>query len=223
MSEFVWIVPAATGALAALIFLRGSGRAARTRAEVLEEVRRSLRGGVLDEHSGRIPQARGRIGELEITVDLHADSARPAQSLMWRVLAVGPVGIDRPIEVRIADWKGWIDPWLQLGESVRVPAGMGPEFTVHAEHSIHLDHPIVTALRRQGAGLGPGVFHARPDLMRAEVRFGNRIEDNRPLFSFLHAMGEISATAGRRYAAASTAVRAARATSRRIAAPRAAS
>jgi hypothetical protein len=222
MSEFVWIVPAAIGALAALIFLRSSGRAARTRAEVLDEVRRSLRSGVLDELPGRAPQARGRIGELEITVDLHSDPARPAQSPMWRILAVGPVGLDRPLEVRIADWKGWIDPWLQLGESVMVPAGMGPGFTVHAEHSIHLDHPVIMALRRQGPGLGPGAFHARPDLMRAEVRFGERSEDNRALFSFLHAMGEISAGANRR-TLTSPAARAARAASLRVVTPRAAS
>ena len=223
MSELVWIVPAAIGALAALIFLRSSGRAARTRAEVLDEVRRSLRAGVLDELPGRVPQARGRIGELEITVDLHSDPARPAQSPMWRILAVGPVGLDRPLEVRIADWKGWIDPWLQLGESVLVPAGMGPGFSVHAEHSIHLDHPVILALRRQGPGLGAGAFHARPDLMRAEVRFGERPEDNRSLFSFLHAMGEISSTARRRAAEVSAAVRAAGATTRRTAEPRAAS
>lgn len=197
MSEMVWIVPTAVGALAALILLLSSGRAARTRTEVFDEVRRSLRNGVLKELPGRIPQARGRLGALEITVDLHSDPTRPAQSPMWRVLALGPVGVDRPIEVRIADWKGWIDPWLQLGESVWVPAESGPELTVHADQPIKLDHPVVALLRRLRSGLGPGAFHARPDLMRAELRFSERAEGNRALFACLHAMGEISALASR--------------------------
>ena len=111
---------------------------------------------------------------------------------MWRVLAVGPVPIDRPVEARVAGWQGWIDPWLQIGETLMVPSRVGPEFSLHAERMPSLEHPLVAALRRQGAGLGAGALHARPDLMRAEARFSARPEENRPLFAFLDAMGEIS-------------------------------
>jgi hypothetical protein len=111
---------------------------------------------------------------------------------MWRVLAVGPVALDRQIEARIAGWEGWIDPWLQLGETLMVPPGVGPEFSLHAERMPTFDHPVVAALRRQGERLGLGAFHARPDLMRAETRFSPRPEENRPLFAYLHAMAEIS-------------------------------
>src|SRR4029453_12763595 len=172
MSEMMWVVLAAIGTVTTLAFLRSSRQSTRVRELVLEEVRRSLRGGVIDTLPGRGPQARGRLGALEVPVALYSDPARPAQSPMWRMLAVGPVRLEHPIEVRVSGWKGWIDPWLQLGETVVVPAGKGPEFPVPAEHTIWLDHPVIVALRRQGAGLGPGAFHARPDLMRAEVRCG---------------------------------------------------
>jgi hypothetical protein len=111
---------------------------------------------------------------------------------MWRVLAVGPVKLERPLEVRAGGWKGWIDPWMQLGETLMVPASVGPEFTVHSEHTTSLDHLVVIALRRQGPALGPGALHVRHDLMRAEIQFRRRTEDNRPLFAYLHAMREIS-------------------------------
>jgi hypothetical protein len=113
---------------------------------------------------------------------------------MWRVLAVGPVKFERPIEARIAGWQGWIDPWMQLGETLMVPGGVSPEFTVHSEHTTTLDHPVVAALRRQGPSLGAGALHVRPDLMRAEVQFRVEADRNRPLFALLNAMREISET-----------------------------
>ena len=194
MSELLGILLAAAAVGVTFLFVRASTQPSRVRSAVLDEVRGMLRGGVIDQYPGRGPQARGRLGELEVTVDLWSDPARPAQSPFWRVLAVGPVRLERPIEVRVGDWKGWIDPWLQLGETVVVPKGVGPEFTVHAENTIWLDHPVIVALRRQGAGLTPGAFHARTDLMRAEIAFGSRVEDNRALFAYLHAMGSISET-----------------------------
>ncbi len=171
---------------------RGLGRSARTRAAVLEEVRQALRGGVIEKPAGGGAQARGRLGHLEVTVDLQSDAMRPRQSPMWRVLAAGPVAVERPIEARVGGWEGWIDSWLQLGETLVVPSGAGPEFILHAEQMPALDHPLIVALRRQGVRLGPGALHARHDLMRAETRFGARPEENRSLFAYLHAMAEIS-------------------------------
>ena len=180
-------------ALGVLVWvLRTLGRNARTRAVVLEEVRRLLSGGVAERPAGRGDLVRGRLGQLEVTVEIQKDLARPRQSPMWRVLAVGPVSMDRPIEARIAGWEGWIDPWLQLGETLMVPAGVGPEFSLHAEHMPTFDHPLVAALRRQGGGLGAGALHARSDMMRVETRFRPSAEENRPLFAYLHAMMEIS-------------------------------
>jgi hypothetical protein len=187
-----WGIAALIAVVVACALSLGVGRVGRTRAAVLEEVRRMLRGGVIERPPGRGMQARGLLGELEVTVDLHRDPSRPRQSPMWRVLAVGPVALDRPVEARVAHWDGWIDPWLQIGETLVVPASVGPEFTLHAERSPSLDHVVVVALRRQGERLGPGALHARPDLMRAEARFGVKVEDNRLLFAFLHAMAEIS-------------------------------
>jgi hypothetical protein len=155
-------------------------------------VRRMLRGGVVEQPAGRTQQVRGRLGQLEITVDLQSDAARPRQSPMWRVLAVGPVPIERPIEARVAGWEGWIDPWLQLGETLMVPAGVGPDFNLHAECMPTFDHPVLAALRRQGERLGPGALYVRPDLMRAETRSRANPEENRPLFAYLHAMAELS-------------------------------
>jgi hypothetical protein len=174
------------------------GGPARTRAAVLEEVRRLLRGGTIEKPAHRGEQARGQLGQLEITVDVQSDPGRPRQSPMWRVLAVGPVTLERPIEARVGGWEGWIDPWLQLGETLLVPPGAGPEFTLHGEQMPSLEHPVVAALRRQGERLGPGALYARPDLMRAETRFGTRLEDNRPLFAYLHAMAEISEASRKR-------------------------
>jgi hypothetical protein len=187
-----WTIAAVLAAIVLLVVFQRSGRVGRTRSVVLEEVRRLLRGGVIEKPPGRGPQARGRLGELEITVDLFRDPSRPRQSPMWRVLAVGPVALERPVEARVNHWDGWIDPWLQIGETLVVSGGVGPEFTLHAEHLPTLEHPVVVALRRQGERLGAGALHARPDLMRAESRFGLKVEDNRPLFAFLHAMTEIS-------------------------------
>jgi hypothetical protein len=186
-----WPGAAALALVALLIIIRTIGRTARVRSTVLLEVRRLLRGGVIEKLPRRGQQARGRLGELEITVDLYEDPQRRSQSPMWRVLAVGPVRIDPPIEARVAGWQGWIDSWLQLGETLVIHAGVGPEFTVHSEQP-RTDHRVVTALRHQGASLGPGALHARPDLMRAEVRFRPRHEDNHALFAYLHAMAEIS-------------------------------
>lgn len=189
----LWWAPGGVLALVVLIAAaRVLGRSGRTRATVFEEVRRTLNGGVVERPAGRGVLARGRLGQLEMTVDLQNDPARPRQSPMWRILAVGPVALDRPIEARIAGWEGWIDPWLQLGETLSVPPGVGPGFSLHAERMPTFDDPVVAALRRQGERLGPGALHARPDLMRAETRFSARPEDNRPLFAYLHAMEEIS-------------------------------
>jgi hypothetical protein len=188
-----WWVLGGLFVIAALAAVTGGlGRAARTRAAVLEEVRRGMRGGIIERSSGRGAQARGRMGELEITVELQSDPVRPRQSPMWRVLAIGPVALDRPFEARVAGWEGWIDPWLQLGETLRVPADSGPEFTLHAERLPDVDHPVVVALRRQGERLGAGALHARPDLMRAEIRFSPQHDENRPVFAYLQAMVDIS-------------------------------
>jgi hypothetical protein len=189
----IWWALGGIFAVSALgLAMRGLGGSARTRAAVLEEVRCTLRGGVVERPPGRGAQARGQLGQLEITVDLQKDPSRPRQSPMWRVLAVGPVVLERPVEARVAGWEGWIDPWLQLGETLMVPTGVGPEFSLHAERMPTFEHPVVAALRRQGERLGPGALHARPDLMRAEARFGARPEENRSLFAYLNAMAEIS-------------------------------
>jgi hypothetical protein len=189
--QLLWILGGAVFIAATWVVYRVLGRTARTRAVVLEEVRRSLKGGVVDRPSGRGEQARGRLGELEITVELQRDPLRPRQSPMWRVLAIGPVAIE-PVEARVDGWEGWIDPWLQLGETLMVPRGIGPDISLHAEHMPDIDHPVVAALRRQGDALGAGALHARPDLMRVETVFQPRPEDNRPLFAYLQAMMEIS-------------------------------
>lgn len=167
-------------------------RPGRTRSTILEEVRRKLRGGVIERHPGRGAQARGRLGDLEVTVDLHSDPSRPRQSPMWRVVAVGPVSLGAPVEARIAGWDGWIDPWLQLGETLVVSSGVGPQFTLHAERMPTMEHTVVGVLRRQADRLGPGALHVRPDLMRAETRFSRHPEGNRALFGYLRAMAEIS-------------------------------
>ena len=192
MPPLWWTLGGVFAMVALLAAARVLGRAARTRATVLEEVRRSLHGGVVERPAGRGALVRGRLGQLELTVDLQNDHTRPRQSPMWRVLAVGPVALDRPIEARIGGWEGWIDPWLQLGETLTVPPGVGPEFSLHGERMPTFDDPLVAALRRQGDRLGPGALHARPDLMRAETRFDVRPEENGALFAYLHAMAEIS-------------------------------
>jgi hypothetical protein len=184
------VIAAALVALS--ILLRALGRVARVRARVLEEVRRMLRGGVVETLPGRGLQARGRLGELEVTVDLFHDPSRPAQSPMWRVLAVGPVRFERPLEARVLHWQGWIDPWMQLGETLLVHGGVGPEFTVHSEHTTSLDHPLVVELRHQGPAIGAGALHVRRDLMRAEVQFRAKTEDNRALIGYLHVMRDLS-------------------------------
>ena len=194
MNVLVWSISLLVAGVVALYIVRAVGRVSFTRSAVLDEVRRTLRGGLVEDTPGRGPQARGRLGQLEITVDLHHDPKRPKQSPMWRVLAVGPVRVERPVEVRVGGWEGWIDTWMQLAEARVVPAASGPEFEVHAERAPTLEHPVIVALRRQGPMLGPGALHVRPDLMRAEVRFASRPEDNRELFAFLQSMVEISET-----------------------------
>lgn len=196
MNLVAWILGAVAGVLACAL-VRRLTRGARTRATVLEEVRHLLRGGLIERAAGRGPQARGRLGELEITVDLHVDPKRAHQSPMWRVLAVGPVRVEQPIEVRTTGWQGWIDPWMQLARP-RSVRGPGPELEAHAENDLPLDHPVLVALGRQGSQLAAGALYVRPDLMRAEVSFTPRVEGNRGLFAYLHAMAEISeATTGR--------------------------
>jgi hypothetical protein len=192
VSRLLWSVTAVTVMIVALAWLRSAGRVPRTRRLVLEEVRRQLRGGAIERLPGRGPQARGRLGELEVTVDLHHDHQRRGESPMWRVMAVGPVPVVQPVEAHVAEWRGWIDPWMRTGQTLMVPAGIGPPFLVHARHALMLDHPVVVALRRQGPALVAGGIHVQRDFMRAEVRFGARPEENRGLFAFLQAMSEIS-------------------------------
>jgi hypothetical protein len=192
MPQFMWYVAAAmTGALVCAV-IRALVRVPLARRAVLAEVVRTLRGGVVERLPGRGPQARGRLGQLEITVDLHVDPKRREQSPMWRVLAVGPVRLERPIEATVGDWKGIIDPWMELAESRVVPNATGLPLTLHAEQIPPLDHPVVAALQRQSAMLTPGALHARPDLMRAEARFSPHVGENRGLFAYLSAMSEIS-------------------------------
>lgn len=193
MSQWMWYVAgAATGVLVYSI-ISMLVRVPMTRAAVLEEVRRMLRGGVVEKTPGRGLQARGRLGELEITVDLADDHKRRNQSPMWRVLAVGPVRLERPVEVTVGEWKGWIDPWMQLAESRSIASAHGgPTLTAHAEVAPTAEHPVLAALHRHHGALVPGALHARPDLMRAEVRFSPRVEDNRGLFAYLGVMAEIS-------------------------------
>jgi hypothetical protein len=134
----------------------------------------------------------GRLGALTVTVDLQRDGRRPRQSPMWRVTAEGPVGLDHPVEARVAGWEGWIDPWMQLGETLSVAGSPGPPLTLHCEYVPATDHPLIAALRRQGERLGAGAIHARHDLIRVETRCGTRLEENRPLFAYLHVVGEMS-------------------------------
>jgi hypothetical protein len=162
-----------------------------TRAAVLEEVRRTLRDGTI-ERNGVGPVVRCHLGSLAVTVDLQRDDKRPNQSPMWRVTAEGPVALDRPVEARVGGWEGWIDPWLQMSEALTVTSAAGPAFTLHGERITTPDHPLVAALRRQGERLGPGAIHARQDLMRVETRSSARLEENRPLFAYLHVIGEIA-------------------------------
>lgn len=192
MSLLLWSGATALVVVIAFVLFRMASRVARSRRLVLDEVCRKLRGGVIETQSGRGPQARGRLGELEVTVDLHRDSQRPDESPMWRVMAVGPVRLDTAVEAHVDGWRGWIDPWMQMGPALAVPGGVGQEFTVHAEQALTLDHPVVVALRRQGPALGPGALHVQHDFMRAEVRFFRDPAQNGALFGFLQAMSEIS-------------------------------
>ena len=191
MPQLLWVMGAVVVLVGVVLAARWFGRAAGTRAAVFEEVRRTLRDGTLG-REGRATVVRGHLGALAVSVDLQKDPKRPRQSPMWRMTAEGPVALDRPIEARVGGWEGWIDPWLQLGETLTVLNGAGPGFTLHAERPPRPDHPLVAALRRQGERLGPGALHARHDLMRAETRFSARLEENRPLFAYLHVFGEIA-------------------------------
>ena len=195
MPQLWWVLGGAIAIAILVLASRGFVRSARTRAAVLDDVRRVLKGAVVEKPPGRGAQVRGRLGALEVTVELRSDATRPRQSPMWRALAVGPVAMERPVEARVGGWEGWIDPWLQLGETLAVPPGGGPEFTLHAEGTPTLDHPLVVALRRQGERLGPGAFHARPDLMRIETGFRSTVAENRSLLAYLNAMAEISESA----------------------------
>jgi hypothetical protein len=181
---------AAAAMLVLLFTFRALGRNSRTRDAVMLEMRRALRDGAIERNGPSGPKVRGRLGELEVTVDLHTDATRPLQSPMWRILAVGPIPLDQPVEARVAGWQGWIDPWLELGETIAVPGTSGPAFTLNAEHAITLEHPLVSALQRPG--IGPGAMHARADLVRVECVFRGRPEENRALFAYLHATAELS-------------------------------
>jgi hypothetical protein len=192
MAQLGWIAGGMVAIAVLVLLMRRLGRSAGTRAAVIEEVRRTLREGTLERSSGGATQVRGRLGPLEVTVDLQSDARRPRQSPMWRVTAEGPVGLDHAIEARIAGWEGWIDPWMQLGESLSIPGTGGPPLTLHAERPPDAAHPLVTALRRQGERLGPGAIHLRHDLIRVETRSSPRLEDNRPLFAYLHVVGEMA-------------------------------
>jgi len=191
MAQLGWIAGGIVAVAVLVLVMRRLGRMAGTRAAVIEEVRRTLREGTL-ERSGGNAQVRGRLGPLEVTVDLQSDTRRPRQSPMWRVTAEGPVGLDHPIEARIAGWEGWIDPWMQLGESLSVAGEGGPPLTLHADRPPDASHPLVTALQRQGERLGPGAIHLRHDLIRVETRCSARLEENRPLFAYLHVVGEMA-------------------------------
>jgi hypothetical protein len=192
MAQLGWIAGGIAAALVLVLLVRRLGRSAGIRAAVIEEVRRTLREGTLEHPGGGSTQVRGRLGPLEVTVDLQSDARRPRQSPMWRVTAEGPVGLDQAIEARIAGWEGWIDPWMQLGESLSIPGAGGPPLTLHAERPPNAAHPLVAALRRQGERLGPGAIHLRHDLIRVETRCSPRLEDNRPLFAYLHVVGEMA-------------------------------
>jgi len=198
MSQWMWYVAGAATGVVVYSIISALIRVPLTRAAVLEEVRKMLRGGVVEKTPGRGLQARGRLGQLEVTVDLADDHKRRGQSPMWRVLAVGPVRIEHPIEVTVGDWKGWIDSWMQLAESRSYPAHGGPALVGHSEVEPAPDHPVIAALQRHHATLAPGALHARPDLMRAEVRFSPRAADNRGLFAYLGTMAEISDSPGSR-------------------------
>lgn len=192
MSPLLWSVAAVALGVLLLFMMNGARRSRHTRHVVLEEVRRRLRGGSIEHLPVRGPRARGRLGELELTVDLHHDPSRRNMPL-WRVMAVGPVRIDEPIEARVADWGGWIDPWMQMEKVLTVPAaGGGPAFTIHARQPLTLHHPVIAALRRQGPALVAGCLHVQHDFMRAEIHYEPRPEGNRGLFAFLDAMSEIS-------------------------------
>ncbi|TMQ68812.1 MAG: hypothetical protein E6K80_13780 [Candidatus Eisenbacteria bacterium] len=189
MPSLLWVLAGA--AILIVAVWGGVRRQGRTRQLVLEEVRRRLRGGTIEPLPSRGPQARGRLGELEVTVDLHHD-ARAQESKSWRVMAVGPVHVADAVEAHVGDWRGWIDPWMQKESALSVPASGGPPFTVHARQPLTMDHPVIAALRRQGPALGSGGLHVQRDFMRAEVRFDPHPENNRSLFGFLDAMAEIS-------------------------------
>lgn len=191
MAQIWWILGGIVVVVAAGFALRRLGRAAGTRSAVFEEVRRTLRDGST-ERVGGVIVVRGSLGPLGVSVDLQSDPKRPKQSPMWRVIAEGPVALERPVEARVGGWEGWIDPWLQLGETLTVLNVAGPGFTLHSERPPRADHPLVAALRRQGERLGPGAVHARHDLMRVETRFSARLEENRPLFAYLHVVGAIA-------------------------------
>jgi hypothetical protein len=194
LSPLLWSAAIATIGVVVLVLLGGARRSSHTRHVVLDEVRRKLRGGTIESLPSRGPQARGQLGELEVTVDLHHDPRRRRESPMWRVMAVGPVRITEPVEVRVGDWGGWIDPWMQMEKVLALPPNGGPAFSIHARQPTTFDHPVIVALRRQGPALTSGALHAQHDFMRAEVRYEKRPEDNRALFAFLDAMAEISSS-----------------------------
>ncbi len=198
MNWMLWGALTLVSVSAAVFVIRRLARVSITRSTVLEEVRHLLRDGTVQQIPGRGPQARGRLGQLEVTVDLHHDPRRPQQSPMWRVLAVGPVHVDRPVEVRTLGWQGWIDPWMELYETRTVPLHDGPSLEVHSERPLTAEHPVLMSALRHAPLLAAGALHVRTDLMRAEVRFAPTVTGNRPLFSWLQAMSDVSDSASGR-------------------------
>jgi hypothetical protein len=62
---------------------------------------------------------------------------------------------------------------------------------VRAEQPVPFDHPVLAAMRDQGAAITSGALYARPDLMRAEVCV-DRHGEAEGLFAYLAAMSDVS-------------------------------
>jgi hypothetical protein len=191
MSPLFWYVAAAAGGALLCAVVGALLRAQSWKHQVLHAVAHRLRGGVVDHVRGHGFRARGQLGQLEVTVEMHRDSRRPTESPMWRVLAVGPVRIDQPVEVAAGGWTTDIDPWLERLAPIAVPSGEGPVLAVRAQQPVPFDHPVLEAMREQGAAITNGALYVRPDLMRAEVHVERHGEAG-GLFAYLAAMSDVS-------------------------------
>jgi len=191
MTQWFWYVAAAASGALLCVVIGSVLRALSWRRSVLNGVAHQLRGGKVDRVRGHGLRARGHLGQLEVTVEMHRDSRRPAQSPMWRVFAVGPVRVDHPVEVAAGGWISDIDPWLERLVPVAVPCAAGPMLAVRSEVPVPADHPVLEAVQRQAGSITTGALYARPDLMRAEVCV-ERNRDNHGLFAYLAAMGDVS-------------------------------